>query len=308
MGHFYFLLVLGGLLLLAFALHLQRRFGRRARLPFVADQTLFTPPQWAFLAVLEPALGPEYRVYGRVRVAEVIGLRPRLDRAVRRRAWARLGDRQFDFLVCVAATGAIACAVNLAPRSRLGRPPPRDSLDRICAVAGLPLVRWREADDYPPGEVRQRLCEAIEARRAGPLPAPVPTAAPTTTPTLTPAPARSVAALPRRATTPSGVSAVLLEDAREPRLRPPPVRPRAAVTAATPAPPPAPAALAVVAAPAVPAESAALPASQAPRIEPTLAGHGDLDPGPEFHIDGALDEIDGALDEEDDRPFRAWRR
>ncbi|WP_295413978.1 hypothetical protein, partial [uncultured Thiodictyon sp.] len=57
-GPFYFLLGLAGLLLLALILSLYRRFGRRARWPYVADEALFSPPQRAFLAVLERAVGP----------------------------------------------------------------------------------------------------------------------------------------------------------------------------------------------------------------------------------------------------------
>ncbi len=274
-GHFYFLLGLAGLLLLAFGLHLHRRFGRRGRLPFVADEALFTPPQRAFLAVLERALGADYRVYGRVRVAEVIGLRQRLDRAARRRAWALLGGRQFDFLVCAAATGAIACAVNLAPRSRRGRPPPHDALNRICAAAGLPFVRVREADDYAATGLVERLFEAMQAQ-ARPAPAP-----PVSVRTVPP-PRREAAPDLRR------LSEVVVEDAREPRLRSAAVRPRA----------PAPTAVPLAPAP------AALPTMETLRIEPTLAGPADLDPGPLFQINDGLDDED----DRDARPVRAWRR
>jgi hypothetical protein len=288
-GHFYFLLGLGGLLLLAFGLHLHRRFGRRGRLPFVLDQALFTPPQRAFLAVLERALGADFRVYGRVRVAEVIALRPRLDRAARRRAWALLGDRQFDFLICAAATGAIVGAVNLAPRSRRGRPPPRDALDRICAAAGLPFVRVREADDYAAAGLTDRLVQAMQPQDQ-PVPAPP-----------VPGPVRS-APPPRREAAPDlhTLSEVVVEDAREPRLRSVAARPRAPTPTAVRV-----AAVAVVPVlPAAPAAPAVLPATQPPRREPTLAGPGDLDPGPAFQVNGGLEEED----DQDGRPARAWRR
>ncbi|WP_295427055.1 DUF2726 domain-containing protein [uncultured Thiodictyon sp.] len=291
MGHFYFLLGLAGLLLLTFGLHLHRRFGRRGRLPFVVDQALFTPPQRAFLAVLERALGADFRVYGRVRVAEVIALRPRLDRAARRRAWALLGDRQFDFLVCAAATGAIVGAVNLAPRSRRGRPPPRDALDRICAAAGLPFVRVREADDYAAAGLTERLVQAMQTQ-VRPVPAP-------------PVPVQVLRAPPRPEAAPDlyTLSEVVVEDAREPRLRSVAARPRAPTPTAVRV-----AAVAVVpvvpVAPAAPAAPVVLPTTQSPRREPTLAGPGDLDPGPAFQVNGGLEEED----DQDGRPVRAWRR
>lgn len=164
-GHFYVLLGLGALVLLTFAWSLVRRFGRRHRLPYVADQTLFSPEQQAFLPVLERALGRGYRVYGKVRVADVLGVRPRIGRQARRRAYARLGARRFDFVVCTAGTSAIACAVNLSSRSRLGRRPPRDGLDRICAAARLPFVRFREGDRYSVVEIEEQVFGAMHALR-----------------------------------------------------------------------------------------------------------------------------------------------
>lgn len=164
-GHFYFLLGLAALALLAFLFSLVRRWGRRHRLPYVVEQTLFSPAQQGFLPVLERAMGRGYRVYGKVRAADVLGMRPRTGRQARRRAFGRLGERRFDFLVCTAETSAIACAVNLSPRSRLGRPPPRDGLDRICAAARLPFVRFREGDRYSVVEIEERVFGAMHALR-----------------------------------------------------------------------------------------------------------------------------------------------
>lgn len=165
MGHFYVLLGLAALALLAFAWSLARGLGRRHRLPYVAEQTLFSPGERAFLSVLERALGKGYRVYGKVPAPEVLRVRPRTARAARRQALERLGRLRFDFVVCTAETSAIACAVNLAPRSRLGRRPPRNGLERICAAAGLPFVRFREGDRYSVVEVEERVFAAMHALR-----------------------------------------------------------------------------------------------------------------------------------------------
>jgi hypothetical protein len=265
LGHFYFLLALGAWVLLAFIFSLHRRFGRRRRLPYVADEALFSPGQRAFLAVLERALGRGYRVYGQVRAADVIALRrrPRLDRHARRRALARLGERRFDFLICRAETSAIACAVNLAPRSRLGRPPPRDALDRICAAAGLPFVRLREGDIYPAAEIGARVFEAMQTLRP-----PAVTVAEPRPAAVAPAVSREDREVLR------SLSEMMVEDDRGPRLKSVPAPPRGAATAPRRAP----------AAPATPAMSAA------PRVEPTLIGDGDVDLGPAFSIHGDLDE------------------
>ena len=264
LGYLYVLLGLGALVLLAFLLSLRKRFARLYRLPYVADAFLFTPEQRAFLSVLEAAVGPDYRVFGRVRAVDVIGLRrrPRLDGDSRRRASARLWDRQFDFLVCTAQTGAICCAINLAPRSRLRRQPYRDALDRICAAAGLPFVRIVEAEVYSVTEIAGRVAAAMGSRRRPDEPVdPGPSAAVS----------EAVPADVQKAL--HGLSAVIVADDRGPRL--PPLQARSMPDAAVPA-----------------ASGAAI------RVEPPMVQHDDaeLDLGPTFHIDDVhLDDDDGPV-------------
>jgi len=166
MGYFYFLLGVAAILVLSMLLSLRKSLKRQFALPYVADRTFFTPEQRAFVSVLERALGTDYRVCAKVRVADVVGLRGRLSRDDQERAYQRLGERRFDFLVCAADTSAIVCAVNLAPRSRRGKPPPKDILDRICVAAGLPFVRIRERDAYALDEVAAIVSDVMQHRKA----------------------------------------------------------------------------------------------------------------------------------------------
>jgi len=267
LGYFYVLLGLGGLVLLAFILSLRKRLGRRYRLPYVVDELLFPPAQRAFLAVLERAVGSDYRVYGRVRAVDVIGLRrrPRLDRRSRRRALERLWNWHFDFLICSAQTGAILCAVNLAPRSRLRRGPPHRALDQICAAAELPFVCFVEADTYRVAEIAPPVLAALASRR------PPAAEIEVQLPAEVPGELREVL---------HGLSQVMVDDGRQARGKPLP-------------------------APAKPKERTTQPPSNTPlevvvpRREPTLVGDGDVDLGPIFSIDDDL--------HEDERPVRARR-
>jgi hypothetical protein len=250
---FYFLLGLAALVLVAFVFSLRRSLARRHRLPYVADDALFTPDQLAFLAVLERAVGDGYRVYGKVRAAEVIGVSRRADRRSRERAYARINDRSFDFLVCTAETGAIGCAVNLAPRSRFRKRPPRDALAGVCAAARLPFVQFRESDIYSVVDIEEQVFAAMHAVRIDPK-AEVP---------------------PRRETQAAlnGLSEVIGEDDREPRLTPVPMREDRR------AEPPRFVPKTVKAAPQV---------EERPRTEPRLALEEDFDDGPAFSIDDDL--------------------
>jgi hypothetical protein len=273
LGHLYFLLGLGALALLGFLYSLYKLLARRFRLPYEADPVLFPPAQLAFLAALERAVGRRYRVFGRVRAIDIIAPRRRLDRHTRRRAWERLGGRRFDFLVCHAKTSAIACAVNLAPRSRLRRAPPRDALDRICAAAGLPFVRFREADAYSVAEIERRVRAAIQSvgaalREAEPI--------------VQPEPIEELDELPDLG------EAVVAED-----RRPGTGRGRLFLRQPSQGAPAhgAPHKAAATRAPTKPAPAKPVPAPvEPPRLEPTMTSAGDIDLGPSFHIDDDMEE------------------
>jgi len=161
MGHFYVLLALTALVLMALVLSVRPYVSRRYRWPYLADPTFLSPDQQTFLRHLETLLGEDYRIHGRVHAADVIGIDRRLGRRWRERADRQLGERVFDFLICRAASGAIGCAVALSPPSRWRAAPGRDRLDAICAAAGLPLVRFRVAEHYDAAAIGRAVLGAM---------------------------------------------------------------------------------------------------------------------------------------------------
>jgi hypothetical protein len=171
MQHFYVLLGLALILVATFILSLVRGLRARGRLPYRLDHQLFTPPQRAFLTVLEPLLGHSYRILGRVSAAEIIEVERRLDRRSRERAAERLEQHTFDILICAPETWQVLCGVNLDPRSPLAWRRRQADLERICAAAKLPFVRFRESDSYSITEIEQRVFAAM-SRSRGPSPLP----------------------------------------------------------------------------------------------------------------------------------------
>lgn len=168
MQHFYFLLGLGALLSIAFIFSLVGLVRNQRRLPYRADAFLFSPEQRAFQAVLERAVGPAYRIYGKVAAVDLIETRGRLNRRARERAEQRLAGQVFDFLVCVPETSALVCAVNLGPRSRLSRRPPKTALDAVCAAAKLPFVCFRQSEHYSVVDIEEQVFAAMHRRRPVP--------------------------------------------------------------------------------------------------------------------------------------------
>jgi hypothetical protein len=166
MQHFYVLVALGVLVTLAASASLVSALRPRNRWPYRVDDALFSPEQRMFHDVLARAVGDDYLIFAKIRAADIIAINRRLDRRRRERAEERAAEHIFDFVICTRDTTAIVCAVVLAPRSRLSFQTRGGRLDRICAAAGLPLVRIRERDVYSVVEVEDAVFAAM--RRPNP--------------------------------------------------------------------------------------------------------------------------------------------
>ncbi len=138
----------------------------RIALPYRAGGPLFTPEERAFLAVLDQAVGPEYRVFGKVRVADVVAAKPELQDAARQRALDRIAALRFDFVACRASDLSVCCAVELdAAAHPGGRADAGDELlSNVCRAAGLPLLSVTAGPAYAVHDLRERFLAAVAPR------------------------------------------------------------------------------------------------------------------------------------------------
>lgn len=142
-----------------------RRSGRQEggeagpELPYIPRGALFTPAERSFLAALETALGPAWRVYGKVRLADVLDVGPGLAPAARTRAFNRIAAKHVDFVLCDAATLDVLAVVELDDRSHAAaRRQQRDAfLEQACAAAPLPLLRIPAQASYSIEALREQL-------------------------------------------------------------------------------------------------------------------------------------------------------
>ncbi|MDR6233050.1 DUF2726 domain-containing protein [Pseudomonas oryzihabitans] len=149
------LLVLAGLVLLGASWWWQRR--RQAAFPYRQVEALFTPAEQAFLAVLDEAVGADYRVFGKVRIADVVQTLPLRDRRRYLIAQNRINAKHFDFAICRRDDLAVHAVVELNDRSHLQRH--RQQRDRfvrsVCEAAQLRLVEIPAAARYSASAVRE---------------------------------------------------------------------------------------------------------------------------------------------------------
>jgi hypothetical protein len=144
--------------------------GGSVGLPYVPLPHLFSAAERSFLNALELAVGPEHRVFGKVRVADVAGVKPGLGRSAWWGAHNRIAAKHFDFVVCRAADLALVCAVELNDKSHARqKAKARDELlAGICRVINLPLLQIAARKSYPLPELQAQFQAAIGAVQVSP--------------------------------------------------------------------------------------------------------------------------------------------
>ncbi|MFU8897219.1 MAG: DUF2726 domain-containing protein, partial [Gammaproteobacteria bacterium] len=101
--------------------------------PYKKNPVLFSPAERSFLGVLQQAVGDQYRVFGKVRVADAASVKPMSDRRAWQRAFNKISAKHFDFLICGSDDLEIVAAVELDDKSHRNR----QRQDRDVFLAGL---------------------------------------------------------------------------------------------------------------------------------------------------------------------------
>ena len=135
--------------------------------PYRKRKALLSPAERSFLGVLEQAVGADYRIFAKVRVADVIGVRSGLARSAYQSAINRIKPRHFDFVLCAPDDLSIVGAIELDDASH--ERPRRHARDAFlvaaCAAAGLPLVQVRAAITHPVDQIRAKIMERLAGPR-----------------------------------------------------------------------------------------------------------------------------------------------
>jgi len=137
--------------------------GRHADYPYTRNDVLFSVAERSFLGVLEQAVSDEYRVFGKVRVADVASVKVMKNLAVWQRAFNRISSKHFDFLLCAKDDLAIKAVVELNDKSHGSRKrQERDEfLIELCRTISLPLIIVPAQRTYSVAELREKLLAAL---------------------------------------------------------------------------------------------------------------------------------------------------
>lgn len=143
--------------------------------PYILNKTLFSPAERSFLGVLEQAIGDEYRIFGKVRVADVTSVKSLSNRAAWQRAFNRISAKHIDYVLCSKDELSIVCAIELDDHSHQKRKrQERDAfLARLCQEISLPLLQIPAQRAYSANEIKVKLFEVIRRPERPPMLKPI---------------------------------------------------------------------------------------------------------------------------------------
>jgi hypothetical protein len=120
---------------------------------------LLTQAELSFFRVLQQAVGDEYTIFAKVRVADVLKPDRRQEKPEWRAALNRITSKHFDFVICEPASTSIYAIIELNDRSHKdGARAARDTfLREACESAGLRLIEVEARSGYAVARIRELL-------------------------------------------------------------------------------------------------------------------------------------------------------
>lgn len=135
-------------------------------LPYRRLKTLLTAAEQRFYKALHAAVGRDYAIFTKVRIADTMEVVRVADRRARIVAHNRIAAKHFDYVLCDPKTSNIIAAIELDDSSHQRRSRRRRDrfVDAACSKVGLPLVRYPVAHEYKASEIRHAIATAIKRR------------------------------------------------------------------------------------------------------------------------------------------------
>lgn len=127
--------------------------------PYRRRQALFTAAERSFLGVLDREVEGRYRVFGKVRLFDLLEVIGAGSQSERQAAVSRISQKHIDFVLCRPGDLSLVAAIELddASHERADRRERDLLVTAACRAAGLPLLRFPAKASYTAAEVRSAL-------------------------------------------------------------------------------------------------------------------------------------------------------
>ncbi len=130
---------------------------------------LFSPAERSFLGVLEQALNNEYRVFGKVRLGDLVKPKRGLSNSLFYSSLNKVNQKHVDFVVCRKDDCKVLGIIELDDRThtRDDRKKRDQFVDSALNEVGIPILHFSAKMSYPVSEVRALLINAFSLWMGG---------------------------------------------------------------------------------------------------------------------------------------------
>ena len=144
----------------------QRSANTSGDLPYKRQPALFTPAERSFLGVLDLAVGNDFRVFGKVRVGDLLAPQNGQTNGQRTTALNKINCKHVEFVLCKPDDLSVVCAIELNDKShqQKSRQERDEFLRSACRSAGLPLITFDARHAYSPAEVSSAIADALSGQ------------------------------------------------------------------------------------------------------------------------------------------------
>jgi Protein of unknown function (DUF2726) len=127
--------------------------------PYQSKDVLCSPAERSFLGVLDNIVGKNYRIFAKVRLADIVDVQKGLSTSAWQSAFNRISRKHIDFIVCNANDISIIGAIELDDKTHRGKGrQERDQfLDKTLETAGVPILRIKAQSTYSIKEISSSL-------------------------------------------------------------------------------------------------------------------------------------------------------
>jgi len=139
---------------------LKRLFAKPATLAsYISRERVLTPTERSFFGALEMSLSSQYRVFPKIRLADLIEPSRGTDRRAFQSAFNRIAAKHADFTICRESDLAILGVIELDDQSHdwLDRQARDRFLAQALQSAGIPLLRIKAARGYDTVQLSNQL-------------------------------------------------------------------------------------------------------------------------------------------------------
>jgi len=159
MGWAIALIIILGVVALDVMLLNKTRLDETSNPPYTRAAHLFSPAERSFLQVLDEVVGNNARIFGKVRVADVVVPGGGVTGSDWKETYRKISSHRFDFLLCNRNDLSVICAIAFddGTQDLAGKSHPAAYLREVCDAAGVPLIHVPETIASAIDEVRKLL-------------------------------------------------------------------------------------------------------------------------------------------------------